>query len=55
MKKWYSNKASPQYLSSTSIFQKHKALERLFQDFDDDGSGTLDANELSEMLNKDGI
>ena len=46
MKKRFSKKAKTEYLNTLYELKRHREIEKLFKKFDDDGSGTLDANEL---------
>lgn len=47
--------AKIQYLNNASQLEKHQAIVRVFEKFDEDGNGTLEVAELREMFDKNKI
>lgn len=44
-----------QYLMSDQEVKQGEVIETIFQNFDSDGSGSLDINELTELFRQNGI
>ena len=57
--KWLRKRASEntqiQYLNNASELEQHQAIVRVFNKFDDDGSGTLEVAELRDMFELNNI
>lgn len=48
-------KVKKQYLMSCQEINQHEIIEQLFKNFDADGSGALDLNELQELFGQNRI
>eukprot|EP00347_Sterkiella_histriomuscorum_P020356 403338121 len=59
VKKWLqkrcSERAKPFYLKSENELKQELQVENVFINFDDDGSNSLDCQEIFEMFHKNGI
>ena len=55
LRKRAADKAHIQYLNNASELEKHQAIVRVFEKFDDDGNGSLEIKELREMFKKNHI
>ena len=55
IRKRHSGCAKDQYKLTPSDLVKHREVETVFKKFDEDGSGSLDTQEVDKMLSRHGI